>query len=115
LFGVTYRIKRNQKPIAPLRQSLDEARLVGRVPQRLPEPHDGGTDSGFELHDCSVWPEFLLHFFPCDYLTRSLEQHLENLNGLVGNLDSDPVLAQFPCPQVHLESFEVNNMAVSKG
>jgi hypothetical protein len=54
----------------------------------------------FEIDESVCWPEAVFHLFPGDNLTRTLEKHDQDLEGLALQPDSDPKLAQFSGPQV---------------
>jgi hypothetical protein len=56
------------------RQSLDEARIIGRIPQRLAQLLDRRVDAVLELDEGVGRPQRLLQFFAGDNLAVTPQQ-----------------------------------------
>ena len=62
-----------------------------------------------EIAEGVRWPESVAKFFSCDHLAGMLEQHAQDLKGLVLKLQLDSILTQLACRNVYLEGSEPHN------
>ena len=81
------------KSITPPGKRLNEARVVRGVAQRDPQLFDGHVQSVIEIPECAGRPKPALQFFASDEVTRTFQQHGQNLKRLVLQLDFDAGLA----------------------
>ena len=86
-----------------------------RFVKRLAQLLDGGVQANIEVHKGLGRPEPPLQFFTGNDLTRMLQQHGENLERLLVQLDFQPVLAQFAGAQVNFKSLEANARGTGGG
>jgi hypothetical protein len=57
------------------------------IPQRLAKLFHGGVDAVFKVNEGIGGPELLLELFPRHYFAGPLEEHSENLEGPLLELD----------------------------
>ena len=93
----------SEEAIAATSNSFDEAGTLGGVAEGLTDFVDRLVEPVVEIHERVRGPEFLLKFLATDDLTGVLEQHLQHLEGLLLEPDSQAALAQFASPKIHLE------------
>jgi hypothetical protein len=88
--------------------SLDIARIIGRISQGVPQSPYRGVDAMVELDNGLVRPEALPNLLARDYFAGRFEKHLQDLEGLL--LESNPVslFAQFAPSTVQLEWAEAH-------
>jgi hypothetical protein len=84
-------------------QSLYEPWVLRIIPQRLAKFFHGGVNAMFEINEGISGPEFLLEVFPGHYFARTLEEHGENLEGPLLELDLLATSAQFPPSKINFE------------
>ena len=89
--------------VAPPRQGLDIDRLFRRFTQCVAQSFDSRIDAVIELDDGVVRPEPLPDVLAQHHLARVIEQHEQDLEGLVLKANADSVFAQFGRSNVQLE------------
>ena len=89
-------LHRRFQPISPPRQRLHEARSLGRIVQRLAQSSDCGVDAVVKFYDRVIRPQLLPDRLTAHHLTRSGQEHDQNLEGLFGQPDLQAIPAQFP-------------------
>jgi len=94
--------------VATTRHRLDEPRCIRRVSERIAQPANGGIQAVFKVDECFRRPQSLPQLLPCDELAGTLEQRLENLKRLIGQVDPDAALPQLTRAQVQLERAEAD-------
>jgi hypothetical protein len=91
------------KTIASPGDCLDIARLVGRVPQSVPQSPYRDANAVIELDNRIVRPEALPNLFARDHFARGFEQHSEYLERLRLKSNPAPLFPQFAPSKVHLK------------
>ena len=101
--------QRTDEPVAAAWQRLDIARDVGRIIERLAQAPNRRVQAGLEVDERIGGPEAIAQCLAGDELARTLEQRLQNRDGLVGNLEARGAVAQLPRPPVERERAESNH------
>jgi len=57
----------------------------------------------FEVNESIRWPDYLAQLVPSNDLTRMLQQHLQNLEWLILELDLDTTFTEFSSTKIGLE------------
>src|ERR1700722_3943589 len=101
------------KAIPTLRKSLDEPRILGRVPEGIPQLPNGNVESLVEITETFVRPDSAPQLLSSDDFSGTLQQYLQQFHGLL--LDSDPQtrFAHLARIQGNLVSSESHNGAGS--
>ena len=94
----------SEEPVSATSNGFDEAGTLGGVAEGLTDLVDRLVEPVVEIHECVRGPEFLLKFLATDDLAGVLEQHRQNLEGLLLKPDSQAALAQFASAKIHLEN-----------
>lgn len=68
-----------------------------------------------EVHKRLDGPQPGTHLVTRDDLAGPLQQHSQDLKGLILEFDFDPVAAQFSCAQIHLEDTETDRRSSVTG
>jgi hypothetical protein len=105
------RFDRNEESIAAAWQRLYEAGVFRRIPERFPDLVDSLAETLVKIHEDAVGPDAVAQLFSCDHLTLFLQQHRENLERLLLQLDLQPLPPQFPGTQIDFEYSEPNYVA----
>ena len=92
--GVTRPAELGDEAIAAASDGLDEAGVLGRVTQCFSNLGNCFVEAVIEVYD-RVWPELATQFFPGQQLTRPLEQHGQQLKGLLLQPDTFAAFCQF--------------------
>ena len=82
----------------------------GRIPKCFPYFVDGLAETFVKIHEDAGRPDPVAQFFPRDHLAGTLQEHHENLERLVLQLDLRPLPAHLPGPQIDFENSEPNNV-----
>ena len=101
-------VHRRDEPVPAARQRLDIARDVGRIVERLAQAAHRRVQAGLEVDERIGAPEAIAQCLARDELARTLEQRLQNRDGLVGNLEAGGAVAQLPRAPVQRERAESN-------
>jgi|SRR5580700_10898764 hypothetical protein len=96
-------VDRPDEAVAATVERLDVARVFRVVVQGLPEFLDGAVEAKVEVDEGVFRPKFFLEFVAGDDQARALEQHREDLERLLLELDANARLAQFASLQVKFE------------
>src|SRR5207247_3958121 len=83
------------KAIAALGYRLDEARVLGGIFEGLAQPVNRLVQAAIEIDKGVGAPQLLLQFLTGHRLSGSLEQHGQDLKGLILELDLEALLPQF--------------------
>lgn len=94
---------RKKEAIPKARNSFDETRLGGRIPQNFAQFFDRCIQTVFEVNECVGTPELVANFVSGDEFAGVIQKHLENQNRLAAQLDAGATLPQFPCDRIQLE------------
>jgi hypothetical protein len=89
-------------------EGLYIARVIGGVPQSVPQSSYRGIDTLIELDNRLVRPEALPNLLPRNYVSGGFEKHSQDLERLL--LESNPasLFPQFAPPQVQLKWAETH-------
>jgi hypothetical protein len=90
----------SNETITALGKGFDEARLIRFVVQGLAQFLDGRIQAMVEIHEGVFGPKPLAKLFSRHYLAGLLQQHGQNLKGLVLKLDLVAVLVKLTGAQV---------------
>jgi hypothetical protein len=93
----------SDESVAAAGQRLDEPRHIGRVPERIAQPANRGIQAVLEIDERVFPPEALSQLLTGDQVAGMIQQRLENLKRLVGEIDPDTGLPQLARAQVQLE------------
>src|ERR1700732_4490876 len=85
----------SDEPVASTWQRLNVAGAIGGVTKNLAKARDGGVNPMLEIDENVARPELLTDFLAGDELGRALEQHEEDLEGLLLHADAGTALAEF--------------------
>jgi hypothetical protein len=102
----TVLIHYSYESVAAFGQGLDEARRFGGIAQGFPQPLDGVVEAVVEIHEGIGGPDAPLQLLARDRLTGMFQKDLQNLEGLLLQLDLHTVLAEFARTQIKLEVSE---------
>src|ERR1035441_8627460 len=80
--------------IPPARNGLDKAWLCGGIIENLADFFDCSSQTVVEVHKCVRGPELPANFFARDELTRTVQEHGQQLERLGLQPDSCPMLSQ---------------------
>src|SRR5579862_3275683 len=100
-----------EKPVAAAGDGLNITRILGAVPQGVPEPADGGVETMIEVDESVGGPQPALQFMPADHLSRPREQQSENLEGLFLQFYPGAVSAEFSGLLIDLEDPKLDHSA----
>jgi len=106
-------LDRGNEPIATSRQSLNKARILRLIAERLTYLVDCPVKALIEVDKGVVGPDPLLQFLPGDQLSGFFQQRPQHLEGLVRNFQADPMLPHLPSAEIHFENAETD--MVSRG
>ena len=99
----------SDKPVTASRQRLNEPRRIGRVTQGIAESQDCVVEAHVKVHKSIRRPKLVAKLIPGNDFAGVLQQHGENLKGLLLQPESDPVFMQLAGCEVDLEGSEVEN------
>src|SRR5262249_32560993 len=88
------------------RHGLNKSWVVRRITQSFANLVDGGVEAVVEVYEGVGGPERLAHFFAGDDFAWPRQQSRQYLEGLLLQLDLDPVFPQFPRGEIGLEDSE---------
>src|SRR5262249_51095843 len=94
---------RRDESIAAPRHRLNEARVLGWIAQRVAQFLDGAVQTSVEVDERVRGPEALPQLVARDEVAGPFEQQQQDLNGLLGEPDLQPLLAQLTRSEVQLE------------
>ena len=97
------------KPVTTSTQRLHVLWLFGRIRQGIAKPPHRGVQSVIEINERIGGPQPRAHLFARNNLARAFQQHGKNLEGLVLDLYSAAIAAQFSGPHVHFKGTEAHN------
>ena len=83
------------KPVTTFWKGLDIAGIIGGVSQGASELADRDIDSLVKVAEGLVGPQPVAQFLPADNLSRTFEQNLQKLQGLLLHSDSQAGFAHF--------------------
>ena len=86
-----------KKAVPPARDGFDEARVVGGIIECRAQLLDGRVEAVVKFDECVGWPEPLADLLPRCQFTPTVQQHREDLEGLVLNFDPQPPLLRVRC------------------
>ena len=95
---------RSDESVAAAGQRLDEPRHIGRVPERIAQPANGSIQAVLEIDECLRRPQSLPQLLAGDEFAGTIQQRLENLKRLIGEIDPDAGLPQLARAQIQLET-----------
>ncbi|HLI63896.1 MAG TPA: hypothetical protein VKV05_10885 [Terriglobales bacterium] len=97
-------LDRNQQPVATLGDGADVVGLVAGIDQRMAQFLYCSVDAVVELDHRFVGPEPPSNLLAGNNLAVGLDQHAQNLQGLIGkDKAGNVVLAQFSRPKINFE------------
>jgi hypothetical protein len=102
-------VYRGEEPVATSRYRLDEAGILGSVPQGVPKPADGSVEAVIEIDKRIRWPQTGPELVASDHLAGSFQQEGKNLKGLFLKSYSRSVTAQLAGSQINLEDSELDH------
>src|SRR5512140_1759866 len=82
------------------RQSLDKARMLGSIAQRLPQTRHDRIQVVFEVDEYVAVPETIAEFFASDDLSRMFEQRTQHLERLLAQRNTVSAFAQLTCREI---------------
>jgi hypothetical protein len=97
--------------IPAARHGLDEPRILGRIAQRVAQLLDGAVQPGIEIDERIGRPESPSHLVARDGFAGAFDQQQQNLQGLLGELDPQTLLAELTRDTVELEDTEPRNVS----
>src|SRR5580700_2026928 len=97
-------LHRRDEPIAPPRQSFNEAWTVGRIPQHFTQAHHRVVQSVVKVDKRISGPQTFAKLIPGDHISRFFQQDDEDLEGLFREFDPKTVFAQLKCFEVNLKN-----------
>ncbi len=92
--------------VAFARQCLNEARRFGKG---FAESLNGVVKALFKINERIGGPDSLLQLLPGNHLAPTFQEHLQDLKGLLLELDSCALLSQLSRLQIHLERIEAEH------
>jgi hypothetical protein len=92
-----------QKPIATAGDGLDEAGVFSRISQRIPNLADRFVEAVIEVHE-RLWPKSFAKFLPDHQLSRFLQEHRQQLEGLFLQPDPFAKLREFAGSKIGFEN-----------
>ena len=93
-----------EEAVAAPSNSFDEAGILRGVAEGFTDLVDRLVEPVVEIHERVRGPEFLLKFLATDDLAGVLEQHRQELEGLLLKPDPQAALAQFAGTKIQLEN-----------
>src|SRR5262249_44709730 len=84
-------------------------RRVGLIAERLANLTDAEVQSLLEVHERVSAPDVLADLIPCQHVTATSDQQLENLEGLRRQLHGIPFQPQLARDRAQLERAEAKN------
>src|SRR5439155_26237806 len=91
------------KAVAPARKCLHESRTLGRISENFAQPHYRIVQSMIKINKRIARPEPVPQFLARNHIARLFEENGENLERLLGHLQSQYVLANFAGSQVNFK------------
>ncbi|HEY8549672.1 MAG TPA: hypothetical protein VIL35_06945 [Vicinamibacterales bacterium] len=101
----------SHETVPAARQGLDEARGLGGVAERVAQPPDRGVQTMLEIDERVVRPETFPERFARHQLAGLFEQHREQLQGLLLEVEPRARLPQLAGTQIELEDAEPDQSA----
>lgn len=87
-------------------QGLYEPRVLRRIPQDFPEPHDRVVQTVVEIDESVAGPKASAQFFARYYFPWLFEKHGQNLKRLFRKLQAQTMLTQFTRLHIGFKSAE---------
>jgi hypothetical protein len=85
------------------RQRCNESRILGVVPQRLPQFLHSSVNAVFKVHEGIGWPDFLPDLFPRQHFAGSLDERRQYLEGPLLELYFVTVEPHFTASKINFE------------
>jgi hypothetical protein len=104
------RLHGNQESIPAPGNSLNKARIRGRIPKGLSNLVDDGIQTVIKIDKGVGGPELLPQIFSSNNFTGSLEQYHQNLKWLLLQMHAHAGLAQFTARGIGFENSEAINL-----
>ena len=105
----------SQKAVTPARDGFDETRVVGGIIKGRAQLLHGSVEAVVKLDERVGRPEPLADLFPCDQFTRTIQQHPEDLEGLVLKFDPQATLREDALPEIGLEETKARRPGLGWG
>src|SRR5882762_7056569 len=91
------------KTIAPARKGFYESRTLGRISKNFAQPHYRIVQSMIKINKRIAQPEPIPQLLARNHIARLFQENGENLERLLGHLESQAVLANFAGSQVNFK------------
>ena len=102
------------KAITVSRQGLNEARTPPGIAQGFAQAHHGVIHSVIKINERFAGPETFAKLITGDYLAGFFQKYRENLKGLLGQLQTQAVLAYFKRLEIDLKNAAANHPGRSR-
>jgi hypothetical protein len=109
-----WRVERSDEPVAAAGDGLDEAGIVGRVTKGGAEFADRDINGVVEVAEALVGPDAGAQLFATDQRAGALQQELQDLEGLILELDATSGFTDLSGVEIGLKGSETNR-AISVG
>jgi hypothetical protein len=106
---------RSNEAVAAAGESLYEAGVVGGIAEGVSKSFDGSIQPVVKVDEGVDRPEPSPQFLSMDNFSGSLQQHCQELERLVLELDLAAIPAKFRCGQVGLEYSKTDVLAIWGG
>ena len=103
-------LHRRHESVTSASHCFNEAGIVSRIAERVADFVDGLVEAMVEVNEGVLGPEVLLKLLAGNDLSRLFQEHGENLEGLLLQLDPDPLPAKFSGPEIDFEDSEMDHM-----
>src|ERR1700724_772 len=108
-FDRGHRLNGRDESISPAWQCLYKTWAVRGVAEGFAQPHHGIVEAMIEVAKGVTRPETIPQVFPGDEVSRFFQEHREDLKGLLGELETQTVFAQFAGSQIRFEHTKANS------
>jgi hypothetical protein len=89
--------------VASAGESFHETRILRGVSESVAQPFYRGVQTVVEIHEGVCRPKPVAQFFARDYLSRFLQKHGQDLEGLFLQTDFGPIAPEFAGTKICLE------------
>ena len=100
---------RSEEAISAARQRFHKAGILCRVAQRIAQPLDRGVQAVVEVHERIGGPQAAVEILPGDHFAGTLQQHGQDLKGLLLQANLEAVAAELPGAQVYVKDSKADN------
>ena len=84
-------------------KGLDEARILGRVPEREPQTLDRGIEGVLEVDEGAFGPQAHAELVARNHIARTFQEQGQDLKRLILQVDTKPGLPELACPEIDFE------------